>query len=250
MSSRHDSLRDPKGAALVVIPAWNEARSIQQVVRSVRQESGLDVLVVDDGSIDETGFLAKAAGARVVFLPMNMGAWTAIQTGFRYALANGYAVVLTMDADGQHFAESIPPLLLELQKNPYDVIVGANPARATRCRQISWSFFRLLTAIELEDFTSGLKAYNQHAMRLLLKPRAHLFDYQDLGALLLMRRFGLNIKEVTVPMQNRLHGHSRVFSNWWHVIRYMLLSTALCISKFRHFDNGERRRGGDNDTDI
>ena len=221
-----------------------------QVVQSVRGSCGLNVLVVDDGSSDATGSLARQAGAGVVRLPMNLGAWSAIQTGFRYALANDYETVITMDADGQHFAESIPLLLGALFNSPHDVIIGANPARATRCRQMSWSFFRLLTTIDLEDFTSGLKAYNQRAMRLLLKDRAHLFDYQDLGALLLMQRFGLKIQEVAVPMQKRMNGHSRVFSNWWQVIRYMLLSTALCISKFRHLDNGGKTPGGGSDARL
>jgi hypothetical protein len=165
---------------------------------------------------------------------MNMGAWNATQAGFRYALAHGYKTVVTMDGDGQHFAQSLTVLLRELHGGNHDVVIGANPERATRCRRLSWSFFRMLTSIELEDFTSGLKAYNERAMGLLLLPRAHLFDYQDLGALLLIRRFGLRIKEVAVPMQKRLHGHSRVFSSWWKVSRYMLLSTALCLCKYRH----------------
>ncbi len=261
MSSRHDLPEKQRQNCLVVIPAWNEAASIGQVVQSVHDKCGrdncglndfgdglvdglVDILVVDDGSSDDTGPLARQAGAAVLRLSMNLGAWSAIQTGFRYALANGYETVITMDADGQHFAESLPLLLGTLLNTPSDVIIGANPARATRCRQLSWSFFRLLTTIDLEDFTSGLKAYNQRAMRLLLKDRAHLFDYQDLGALLLMQRFGLTIQEVPVPMQKRMNGHSRVFSNWWQVIRYMLLSTALCISKFRHLDNGGPSGGG------
>ena len=243
------SARGPQ-KALVVIPAWNEAYSIGQVIQSVHEVYDRRVLVVDDASDDDTALLAKSAGAAVIHLPMNLGAWTAIQTGFRYALAKGFNSVLTMDADGQHFAESIPRLLDELASGDYDVIIGANISRATRCRQISWSFFRLLTAIALEDFTSGLKAYNERAMRLLLRPRAHLFDYQDLGALLLMRQFGLNIKEIRVPMQNRLHGHSRVFSNWWQVSRYMLLSTALCISKFHCLEIDQKPHGGFDDTDL
>ena len=250
MSSKHDLPLKSRKNTLVVIPAWNESGSIQSVVSSVREMCALDVLVVDDASIDSTGALARQAGAEVVRLSMNLGAWTAIQTGFRYALAQRYDAVITMDADGQHFAESIPLLLAALYNTAHDVIIGANPARATRCRQLSWSFFRLLTTIDLVDFTSGLKAYNQQAMRLLLKDRAHLFDYQDLGALLLMQRFGLKIQEVAVPMQKRMNGHSRVFSNWWQVMRYMLLSTALCISKFRHMDNGVKTRSGGSDARI
>ncbi len=250
MSNRDGLLSEWRKNCIVVIPALNEARSIRAVLRSVREESGLDVLVVDDGSSDHTGKFAKQEGARVVFLPMNMGAWTAIQTGFRYALAKGYKVCVTMDADGQHLASSIPLLIEKLLGTDNDVIIGSNPARASRFRRISWSFFRLLTSMEMEDLTSGLKAYNQRAMALLLRPRAHLFDYQDLGALLLMRRFGLNIEELPVPMQKRSHGRSRVFSNWWQVIRYMMLSTILCISKFHHLDNGETRHKGGNNAGL
>ena len=248
MSSQRDIPKQLIRKCLVVIPAWNEAESIQKVVHSVRTECGLDLLVVDDGSEDNTGLLARRAGAMVVFLPMNMGAWTAIQTGFRYALAKGYDACVTMDADGQHFAASIVYLINGLIDGNYDVIIGANPARATRCRQLSWSFFRFLTSIQMRDFTSGLKIYNQKAMHLLLRPRAHLFDYQDLGALLLMRRFGLRVCEIDVAMQKRTHGHSRVFSNWWQVLRYMLLSTILCISKYRHINTRMKNEEVPNDT--
>jgi hypothetical protein len=250
MSSCENLPEERRNACLVVIPAWNEAESIAHVVCSVIQECGLNVLVVDDGSSDKTGRLARGAGAETIVLPMNLGAWTAIQAGFRYALAHGYETVLTMDADGQHLADSAPLLLEALENGPHDVVVGANPERASRCRQLSWSFFRLLTSIQMEDFTSGLKAYNRRAMQLLLRPRAHLFDYQDLGALLLMRRFGLSVGEIPVPMQKRLHGHSRVFFNWWQVLRYMLLSTALCISKYRHLDNGKNTCKGRIDAGL
>ncbi len=235
MSSRRHSSNKIYQDCLVVIPAWNEAKSIQGIVRSIKQKFNIDVLVVDDGSSDNSGSLAKEAGADVVRLAMNMGAWTATQTGFRYALSNSYRIVVTMDADGQHFSESIPTLIQRLMTHQVDVVIGANPERATKNRQISWAFFRWLTAFEIQDFTSGLKAYSQSAMNLLLHRKAHLFDYQDLGTLLLMRRYGLNICEVSVPMQKRQHGHSRIFSNWWQVIRYMMVSTILCISKFRHY---------------
>lgn len=221
----------------MVIPAWNEAESIDAIVRSIKEKFTIDVLVVDDGSSDNSADVARNAGADVVKLAMNMGAWTATQTGFRYALSNGYGIVVTMDADGQHFAESIPGLIENLVTRQADVVIGSNPERATKNRRMSWSFFRFLTAFEIEDFTSGLKAYSRSAMNLLLHRRAHLFDYQDLGALLLMRRYGLQICEVPVPMQKRQYGHSRIFSNWWQVFRYMILSTVLCISKYRNQQN-------------
>ena len=234
MSSSHPLAPSLYQKCLVVIPAWNESRTIQAVVKSIKEKFPIDVLVVDDGSSDNTGGLAEKAGADAVRLAMNMGAWTATQTGFRYALANGYAIVVTMDADGQHFPESIPPLIRHLTQNQADVVIGANPERASRNRRMSWAFFRMLTSIDLQDFTSGMKAYNRQAMNVLLTRRAHLFDYQDLGALLLLRRANLAIREVPVPMRKRLYGHSRIFFNWWQVIRYMMLSTVLCVSKYRH----------------
>ena len=246
MSSEQHFLDNNYPDCLVVIPAWNEADSIDAIVRSIKEKFAIDVLVVDDGSSDNSADLAKNAGAEVIQLAMNMGAWAATQTGFRYALSKGYNSVVTMDADGQHFAESIPDLMENLITRQVDVVIGSNPGRATKNRQISWSFFRLLTSFEIQDFTSGLKAYNQHAMELLLHRRAYLFDYQDLGTLLLMRRYGLKIGEVPVPMQKRQYGHSRIFSNWWQVFRYMILSTILCVSKYRNYKvlSGET----DNDT--
>jgi hypothetical protein len=166
---------------------------------------------------------------------MNTGAWNAIQTGFRYAMTKGFNQVITMDADGQHFAESISTLIKHQKQTNADVVIGGNVGRAGTNRRISWSFFRKLTGFELQDFTSGLKIYNRRAIEVLLGRRAHLFDYQDLGTLLLLRRFGMKISEVPVPMQPRKHGHSRIFSTWWQVIEYMLFSTILCMSKYRHF---------------
>ena len=246
MSSRQPLLNNKYQDCLVVIPAWNEAGSIRSIVLSIREKFSIDVLVVDDGSLDNTAALAKQAGAVVIQLAMNMGAWTATQTGFRYALSRNYRMVVTMDADGQHFAESISVLLDNLISREFDVVIGANPARATKNRRISWAFFRFLTGFEIEDFTSGLKAYNSESMRLLLHRRAHLFDYQDLGTLLLLRRYGLKICEVPVPMQKRQYGHSRIFSNWWQVFRYIMLSTVLCVSKYRNFL--EKSGDGDNDS--
>jgi hypothetical protein len=235
MSSKPQFSQKSISDAMVVIPAWNESGSIGAVVKSIKQKYHIRVVVVDDGSIDKTGDIAKAAGAEVLSLVMNTGAWNAIQTGFRYAMTKGFNQVITMDADGQHFAESISTLIKHQKQTNADVVIGGNVGRAGTNRRISWSFFRMLTGFELQDFTSGLKIYNRNAIEVLLGRRAHLFDYQDLGTLLLLRRFGMEISEVPVPMQPRKNGHSRIFSTWWQVIEYMILSTILCMSKYCHY---------------
>ncbi|EXJ17194.1 Glycosyl transferase [Imhoffiella purpurea] len=112
-----------------------------------------------------------------------------------------------------------------------DVVIGAFPARASYLRRLAWRYFRGLTGLELEDITSGFRAYNPKAMKLLASPEASLLDYQDVGVLLILHRNGLRVVEVPVPMQPRTQGISRVFNSWWTVGRYMLQTSLLCIAR-------------------
>ena len=97
---------------LIVIPAYNEAGRIGPVVRDVLAElPGADILAIDDGSADATAEDAHAAGAMVLSLPVNSGYGTALQTGYKYAVRNGYDIVGQIDADGQHRAMYLPQML-------------------------------------------------------------------------------------------------------------------------------------------
>src|ERR1044072_1253102 len=99
---------------LVFIPAWNEEASIAAVVADVRQHlTGVDILVVDDGSTDETTARARACGVLVATLPFNQGLGAALQTGYLYALREGYDCCAHLDADGQHPAMEVARLLAE-----------------------------------------------------------------------------------------------------------------------------------------
>src|SRR4051812_16127530 len=96
---------------LVIIPALNEGESIGKVVAEVRGElPSVDVLVIDDGSTDDTGPAARAAGAVVATLPYNLGVGGAMRLGYRYAAAGGYDVAIQVDADGQHDPRYVPAL--------------------------------------------------------------------------------------------------------------------------------------------
>src|SRR3990172_1588980 len=108
---------------LIVMPAFNEAKAIRRVLEQVRRQVSGDVLVVDDGSSDETAEEARLGGARVAVHPVNLGYGAALQTGYRYALRHGYDAVVQLDADGQHDPASIPRLLAELADA--DVVVGS-----------------------------------------------------------------------------------------------------------------------------
>lgn len=233
-SSGADEACIPAAAAkdrlLVVIPALNEAGCIGSVIAGVRAHEGVDVLVIDDGSTDDTVATARAAGAKVLRAPLWQGAWGAIQTGLRYAIRQGYPAVVTMDADGQHEPSDLPRLR-EAGRSA-DVVIAACPSRGSFLRHVAWRYFKFLTGLQIEDLTSGFRYYNADACRLLAGEEATLLDYQDIGVLLLMRHANLRVAEIPVAMNPRRSGVSRVFSSWWTVGRYMLETTLLCLASW------------------
>ncbi|MGE5094787.1 MAG: glycosyltransferase [Betaproteobacteria bacterium] len=216
---------------LVIIPALNEADCIGAVITQARSHGAVDVLVVDDGSTDETASVALLSGATVLRAPLWQGAWGAIQTGIRYAVRHGYSAVVTMDADGQHEPAYLPRLI-EAGDRGANVVIAACPSRGSRLRHLAWSYFRLLTGFEFDDLTSGFRYYDAKACRLLARREATLLDYQDVGVLLLLRHARLRIAEVPVAMNPRRYGASRVFSSWWTVAHYMAETSLLCLARW------------------
>jgi glycosyltransferase involved in cell wall biosynthesis len=220
-----------RAEVLIVIPARNEAATIATVVQSARAQGWQHILVIDDNSTDTTGALAQKAGAKVIRPTLPTGAWGAMQLGLRYALAQGFHAVITIDADGQHEVSELPKLLSQATQG--DVIIGAHPQRISWMRKLAWRWFSLITGLDAQDLTSGFRYYNRSAMQLLSSGEATLLDYQDIGVLLMARRAGLRILEVPVQMHARISGHSRIFSSWLHVIRYMVATTVLCMSRWQ-----------------
>ena len=221
--------RPPRMA--VVIPARNEAATVADVVRECSTILRCPVYVVNDASEDETSNLARAAGARVLDLPLQLGAWCATQAGLRYVRRQGYEIAITMDADGQHHARGVPALVVALQAEQADVVIGTHPQRLSRAKRIAWGYFRLLTRLDAHDFTSGLRVYGPRALDVVISRRASLLDYQDVGVLLLIKRAGLKTMDLPVLMTERAAGKSRVFSSWAVVVKYMLQTTLLCITR-------------------
>jgi glycosyltransferase involved in cell wall biosynthesis len=219
-----------KERPLIVIPARNESVSVGAVLSQIRAEGFVDVLVVDDGSNDDTAGIAARHGAQVLSPPLGQGAWGAMQTGIRFAVRHGYPGVVTMDADGQHEPAYLAALIDAGQQA--DVVIGAYPERGSPMRRIAWAWFRRLTGFNLDDLTSGLRYYSPKACRLLAGEEATLMDYQDIGVLLLLRRAGLSITEIPVTMNLRGDGPSRIFSSWWVVTRYMAETTLLCLARW------------------
>jgi len=199
---------------LIVVPAWNEAASIGDVVREIRAElPAADVLVVDDGSRDGTADLAKAAGAIVSRLRYNLGVGGAMRLGYRYARNHGYDAVVQVDADGQHDPRYVPKLLDGLAEA--DIVIGARFAgeggytvRGPR----RWAMVLLsrvlsrITGTRLTDTTSGFRATNRRATELFASwyPVEYLGDTVE--TLVYAARRGMKVRQVPVAMRRRVAG--------------------------------------------
>lgn len=220
---------------LVVVPAYNEEKNIEKVIADLVGNCGHDILVVDDASSDATGSLVrnmKCENCKVLTLPCNLGAWKATQTGIRYAYKYGYNRVVTFDADGQHGASDIEGLLSALNEGA-DTVVGACIDRAGRSKALVWKVLRKLSGISVNDITSGFRAYEYRAMKILSAPSASMLEYQDVGVLALLHSHGCVITEVEVTMSSRLEGKSKIFGSYLGVLRYMIYSLILGLAKKR-----------------
>ncbi|MEP4149545.1 MAG: glycosyltransferase family 2 protein [Halioglobus sp.] len=220
-------------ATVILIPAFNEGDIIAEVIRGIRAACDFPILVIDDASTDDTITKAQDAGAVVIPLPAQLGAWGATQTGLRYALRRDYDYVITMDADGQHEAESIGTLVRPVTEGVADVSIGACTRRGSALRKFAWILMKRTSGLALEDITSGFRVYNRKAIRHLASWRATLLDYQDIGVLLLLQSKGLRIVDVKVAMLPRTNGKSRVFHSWLMVVYYMCHTLILGLSKRR-----------------
>jgi len=209
---------------LVFIPAWNEADSVAAVIADVREcLPGADVLVVDDGSTDETATRATEAGATVASLPFNQGLGAALQTGYLYALREGYDFCAHLDADGQHPPAEVARLLEEVRADRADLVIGSryhadaddrdstgDDYRPTISRRIGTSVFRffltLATRQRFTDTTSGMRAANRRVMELFSENYSP--DFAEIESLQLAVRQGLRVEEVPVRMLERAGGSS------------------------------------------
>jgi Glycosyl transferase family 2 len=204
----------------VVIPAFNEAATIGAVVAAIPPRIGqireIDVIVVDDGSSDQTAAIAFAAGAdRVERHRGNRGLVATFRTGMNAALAAGADVVVHLDGDGQHDPKHIPRLLAPILLGEADVVVGVRPlgeaTEITRVRrhgnQVGSWVFRRMTKMPISDATSGFRAFSREA--LLRLNVISEFTY-TLETLIRAARMRLVVAEVAVPARPRTSGDSRM----------------------------------------
>jgi polyprenyl-phospho-N-acetylgalactosaminyl synthase len=190
----------------IVVAAYNEAGVIADVVRPLVSE-GYAVVVVDDGSIDDTAKLARAAGAALLRHAINRGQGAALQSGLRYALERGARIVITFDADGQHAVEDLPRLLEPILESEADVVLGSRflehtaavpPIRRLLLRA-AVVFTGVASGVTLTDAHNGMRALTRRAaeqLDLRLDRMAHASEIIDQIA-----RLRLRVVEVPVAIR-------------------------------------------------
>lgn len=226
---------------LIIIPAYNEEKSIERVVNHVINDyPEYDYVVVNDGSKDHTAKICRKNGYNLIDLPVNLGLAGAFQTGLKYAYRQGYEYAIQYDADGQHKAEYIEKMLTEMKKG-YDIVIGSrfvddkkpNSMRMLGSRIISTAIM-LTTHKRVKDPTSGMRMFN----RAMLKEFALNLNYgPEPDTISYLLREGVKLSEVQVEMDERLEGES--YLNMVRSVKYMIHMTVsiLVIQNFRKRDS-------------
>ncbi|HEU4888925.1 MAG TPA: glycosyltransferase family 2 protein [Thermoanaerobaculia bacterium] len=201
-----------KDATVIVIPSYNEERAIGGVVLELKT-SWPHVVVVDDGSSDDTGAVASRNGATVLTHIVNRGQGAALQTGIAFALERGARVIVTFDSDGQHRAEDVAALVKPIEEGRADAVLGSrflgSTESMTRRRRLllraAVLFTRVTSGARVTDAHNGLRAFSAEAARKIhiqLDRMAHASEIVDQIA-------ARGIRFVEVPVHVRYSDYSR-----------------------------------------
>jgi len=234
---------------LVILPAFNESGNITNTIREIRTlHPDVDLVVINDGSIDTTANEASATGVPVISLPINLGIGGAVQTGFLYALRNGYALAAQVDGDGQHDARYLKKIFEPVLAQKAEIVVGSrfmaedemsegmpSPSGRGRGPRSSWRssairrfgirFFAVLisrlTGFTVTDPTSGFRAFGPKAIKAFAENYPQ--DYPEPESIVTARRLGFRLVEVPVEMRKREFGHSSI--RYLRTLYYMIKVT-------------------------
>jgi hypothetical protein len=218
---------------LAIVPAFNEEASLPSLIRELKK-ANCDVVVVDDASSDGTGRVARACGAAVLSLSVNLGIGGAVQTGFLYATRKGYDAVVQVDGDGQHDPGQIPTIVTPLIASEADCVIGSryHPSRPDTGYQtpvlrrfgmrFSTGILRLATGLHVHDTTSGFRALNRRAFEFFAT--RYPVDHPEAESLLMLHQAGFRIAESPVTMRSRVSGQS-LFSMY----RAALYPLRVCV---------------------
>jgi glycosyltransferase involved in cell wall biosynthesis len=212
------------------------------VIEEIRAfDTGFEIVVVDDGSTDETSKVARAAGARVLRLPFNVGIGGAVQTGHQYARDHGFDLAIQIDGDGQHDASELPKLIAPIVADEADLVVGTRfvgdsgyrPPNSRRLGILILAWLvSLITHQKVTDPTSGFRAANRRALELFAGDYPH--DYPEVEATVLIHHHRLRMVEVPVLMRERTAGSSSI-TMFYSAVYMCKVLVALFVGLFRRY---------------
>ena len=203
---------------LVIIPAYNEEKSIKSVVEKIyKNTKNCDVIVINDGSKDNTYEEAKKTKATVIDLPNNLGIGGAVQTGYLYAYKNNYDIAIQVDADGQHDPKYINKMVDIINDGQADMIIGSRFVEKTSYKQTFFRMFgikitsfiiKILTGKKIYDTTSGFRTINKEIIKSFAN--SYPYDYPEPCTNMEMILKGKKIMEIPVEMKQRETGVSSI----------------------------------------
>ena len=206
---------------LALIPAYNEGRRISEVVSGALKY--LEVLVVDDGSSDDTSEQAETSGGMVLCQTPNQGKGAALRAGFDFALDSGYQAVITIDADGQHDPIEIPKFVQTYTENDASLIIGQRdfsqmpPTRRLANSLGQWSFSWALGQ-HVPDNQSGYRLIDRELMGAMLKSREEGFEFEvDMIVTCVL----MDLKLAWVPIQTIYRGETSHISGREHITNFL-----------------------------
>ena len=226
---------------MVLLPAYNEAGAIGHVIEGVRQVlPHADIVVIDDCSTDDTGQVARDAGATVVCIPCNLGIGGAVQTGFEFAREHNYNVVIRLDGDGQHDPNEVPALFAALSSGRADAVFGSrfigkdSDMKIPFGRRLGIKTFAFLVTVltrqRATDTTSGFMCLNRYAVGVLADYLPQ--DYPEVEGRIILHKAGLKTLELPVIMRSRIAGMSSI--NSWRSFYYAFkVSVAALIGAMK-----------------
>ena len=225
---------------LVIVPAYNEEACIKGVIEDIRENFPQgDILVVNDGSTDGTLELVKGLGENLIDLPYNLGIGGAMQTGFLYALEEGYDAALQFDGDGQHHADQIEKILKPYLSDGADLVVGSrflseggftsSVQRRIGSKILSFVISSLIRQ-KITDTTSGFRVYSRKTLEFFSS--IYPEDYPEVEAFILAHKKGLKIIEVPSEIGPRTGGKSSItFSQAFYYMVKVLLAISVDLMK-------------------
>lgn len=238
---------------LMIIPAYNESKSIVNTVNSIKntklKNHTLDYVVINDGSKDNTKQVCEENNINFIDLPMNLGIGGAVQTGYKYALYNNYDIAIQFDGDGQHDASYIEALVEEIKKG-YDIAIGSrfvaelSEFKSSAVRRVGINFLsrliKLCTRKRIYDPTSGFRACNRTIIEEFA--REYPTDYPEPDTIVSIIKKGYKVSEIPVKMNERKEGTSSLNANIFKPIYYMIkVSLAIIIASL-----STKKAGGKN----